>query len=1206
MKKERILIVGAGKGGTALLNMFKEFPLLDIIGVVDINMDAEGIKLARSLGIRTSTNYNEFLKEDLDVVINVTGRFEVHKDLQAKLKGRAVTIIDGMSAKFLWSVLDERQRVFKELELSRERFDALIKGMDAYIYAVDFHTYEIVYVNDKIKEIVGDVEGKICWQVFQKDQKGPCPFCTTHLLIDEEGKPKGVVVWEHYNELLGRWLECRDQLVRWPDGRLVRMEVAVDITDRKMFEEKLKKSEKRFKDLAELLPDIVLEIDTQGRIIYANRIALEKMSYTKEDIDRGINLEDLVDPYYRNIVRNIIEHPLEKRYVPVEIELRKSNGENFWVEFIYDVIFEENKLIGIRGVARDITVRKKLEEGLLRESNLNSTFAEISGLLISSFSLEELSNLILQKSLQLTNSESGCVGYIDFEKNVLVCPARTEDVYEDIKIAQEESLEEVCALIKWVIDNKRVLMINDFSLQSPIKKQEGARFKVEKFLSVPAQVGNVVFGVIAVANTKSSYSQDDLEVMKRLGQLLGLALQRRYIEEEMKKFNRRLEEMVKNRTQELEVLYEFSQKIPTVFNWSKFFHLSFSYLYQAIKYDMVSCFVIIDNVPRVFVGKTSYFSDSIVDSLIENMNKIKTHHFSGATDKITKDMLEFIEIDNLTSTFSNINSCIHLPLRLDSKIKGFICLCFEEEKILDENELRFFDTLMHQISISLERLEVLIKTRERELSSIIDNLPEGIIIIDEDKKLILFNPQARNILSPFISLEKGNMLNKIIDLDIEEILKKENQICETQVNFPKKLILEAMATSLERGLFGRKGWIILLRDVTQQREKESYINQQQRLATVGQLAGGIAHEFNNILNIMMVITDLVLSIEKNISEESRNWLKNIKIQGRRAANLVRQILDFSRISITQKRPFDLLPFLKEWTKLLTRTLPENIRIILEIENEKDSYNILGDVFLIEQIIMNLAANSRDAMPEGGKLYIRLRKLEVDEGKLPPLSIMPKGRYVVLEVEDTGCGMSEEVKRHAFEPFFTTKEVGKGSGLGLSQVYGIVEQHRGFIKLDSKLNEGTKVTIFFPECVQKDLVESVKDTESKEYVEGEGEGILVVEDEIGVLKLFKESLSRFKYKVFTASNGKEALQIYQKNKDEIDLIIVDVIMPYMDGIKLSEEILKDNPDIKIILMSGYAPPKKIEELSQRKNVIFVSKPIDFEKLVLKIKEFIKKS
>jgi PAS domain S-box-containing protein len=1084
-RKERILIVGGGKGGCALLETFKDDPLLEIVGIIDINNQAPGIKLAQAINIETSTHYDDFLDQDLDVVINVTGQKEVMEDLKCKLQGRETVLIDGASAKFLWSLLEERE-----------------------------------------------AQGAVLRNAFHR------------LSFHIEHTPMGAIEWDREFRITA-WNPSAEKIFGFKREEVI------------------------------------------GRSGYNSIIPQD----VKPKMDIIIN--ELKEGKHRHSINDNLT----------------KDGRRIICEWFHTPLFDsQGNIIGAASLVWDVTERKRLQERVIRESTINSALADVSEAVISSFSIEEVANLILEKALEFTKSKSGYVGAINFEDDVLMYPASTDDRWRGL--LQEVNLNKSYPLIKWIIDKKEHLIINKFPQESPIKNMDNKGFPISRLLFVPARVGSVVFGLIGVANAPSDYSEEELTILKRLGEFLGLFLQRRYMEEEVRKFNERLEEAVTKRTSELESLYEFSQKILHVFDLKQFFNLVFLCLGKIIKCDLIGSLFITEEKPRVFVSTSPNTSPNVVSDFLSRLQSIKDKCNLGLPFPLQKIDVEFLGLsqEGTSGKFDQIKTIYQLPITIEANTRGCLCLCFKDDKALSEDELRFFNTLVCQVSLSLERIEVLLKAQERELESIIHSLPEGVVLLNKEGVILLSNPAARDLVSSFMKLRKGDKLNTIGNVDLKEIMNKVNQMCEIKIDHPRKIILEATFTPVAKGILGREAGILLMRDVTQIREREKYTRQQERLATVGQLAGGIAHEFNNILNIIMVTTDLVSSIESNLNPETKEWLKNIKFQGRRAAALVRQVLDFSRTSITQKKPLDLAYFLKGIENLVRQTIPENIEIKIEIEERDKTHIVIADVFQMEQVLMNLITNARDAMPEGGSLSIRIKKLTVEKAESAPLSVMGPGSYVVLEVEDTGCGMSEDILKRAFEPFFTTKQVGKGAGLGLSQVYGIVEQHNGFITIKSHPEKGTKVIVYFPEYkgekeVFDDLIVS-KELSQEDIYKGNGEQILLVEDNTFVCEVIKNGLERLNYKITVAHDAQEGLKIYKENKDSVALIISDVVMPHMDGVKFYHEIKKIKPGAKVILISGYGPFEELETLIQE-GVSFLPKPVDIRKLSFQIKEILKR-
>lgn len=374
--------------------------------------------------------------------------------------------------------------------------------------------------------------------------------------------------------------------------------------------------------------------------------------------------------------------------------------------------------------------------------------------------------------------------------------------------------------------------------------------------------------------------------------------------------------------------------------------------------------------------------------------------------------------------------------------------------------------------------------------------------------------------------------------------------------------------------------------LTKLQETQKQIVQQERLAAVGQLAAGIAHDFNNILTGIQGYAEL-LQIQADMPETAQTDLEHILTQSQRAAYLIRQILDFSRKSIRQPKRLDLVSFLKETVQFLERTIPENIDIDLEVT--RGEYLINADLTQLQQVLTNLAVNARDAMPMGGKLSLRLDTFTLDPDQPPPCPEMPPGRWITLLVSDTGTGIAPEIQSRIFEPFFTTKEVGQGTGLGLAQVYGIVRQHDGYIALDTRGGKGTTFNIFLPPNEVSEL-RPERGLVTVDLPHGNGETILLVEDEPAVLDIARTMLEYLNYRVLAAANSQAALDIYTHHKDEIALILTDMVMPQMDGIELFQVLRAKDPDVKMIMITRYPLGEKAPEVIRQGFTDWLQKPM----------------
>jgi two-component system cell cycle sensor histidine kinase/response regulator CckA len=383
------------------------------------------------------------------------------------------------------------------------------------------------------------------------------------------------------------------------------------------------------------------------------------------------------------------------------------------------------------------------------------------------------------------------------------------------------------------------------------------------------------------------------------------------------------------------------------------------------------------------------------------------------------------------------------------------------------------------------------------------------------------------------------------------------------------------------------------------------------MQAVGQLAGGIAHDFNNVLSAIMMATDFLLNAHRP-TDPSFQDIMQIKQNANRAASLVRQLLAFSRRQTLRPQVLDLGEILSDLTMLLRRLIGE--KVSLEVTHGRDLWPVKVDISQFEQVVVNLAVNARDAMPDGGKLHVRTANVTADECARFGHQPLPAADYVLVEISDTGSGIPPEIIDKIFEPFFSTKEVGKGTGLGLSTVYGIVKQTDGFIFLDSQVGRGTTFRIFLPRHIPgieapaavaaPALVPSAEPSKASADLTGSGT-ILLVEDEDGLRGLNARGLSSRGYTVLEASNGVEALQVMEERGGELDIVVSDVVMPEMDGPTLLKEMRKLNPNLKMIFVSGYAEDAFEKNLPEGGQFAFLPKPFTLKQLVAIVKETMEK-
>ncbi len=487
-----------------------------------------------------------------------------------------------------------------------------------------------------------------------------------------------------------------------------------------------------------------------------------------------------------------------------------------------------------------------------------------------------------------------------------------------------------------------------------------------------------------------------------------------------------------------------------------------------------------------------------------------------------------------------------------------------------------------------ERLLAQVQEQAQRVQEIMDTVPEGVLLLDSDCRVVLTNPLGRRDLAALAGAQVGDTLTRLGNRPLVELLTSP----------PKGLWHEVAADGRSLQVLARpvendatpKGWVLVIRDVTQQYEAERRIQQQERLAAIGQLAAGIAHDFNNIMAVIVLHAQMTAR-SAALSDRDRGRLATINEQAHHATRLIQQILDFSRRAVLERQPLDLLLLLKEQVQLLKRTLPEHITTRLDYGHGE--YTVNADPTRMQQMVMNLAVNARDAMPEGGILSLALERITVEPGASPLLPELEAGDWIRLSVADTGVGIPPEVLPHVFEPFYTTKPPDQGSGLGLAQVYGIVAQHEGRIDVETQVGAGTTFTIYLTALEAPPTMPLSPDVSIPP--QGKGEVILVVEDNPSLRATLRETLTEWGYQVQEAANGVQALALLEELGGAVNLVLSDVVMPEMGGVALAHALRERGWVMPVILLSGYPQERAMAKLRAYGVGVWLSKPPSIEEL-----------
>ncbi len=604
------------------------------------------------------------------------------------------------------------------------------------------------------------------------------------------------------------------------------------------------------------------------------------------------------------------------------------------------------------------------------------------------------------------------------------------------------------------------------------------------------------------------------------------------------------------RRRDLEVLAELAATLGFTADYDELFSRLVAFVHRWIAYDLVAGLLVTEPVWKLWI----YTNRPPGPGLEAQVEGFLLGMYRELSRQIPQADLQRLRRrgpgwDPEAPPIRRLGSLLRFPLwRPEADLQGVFLVGVEEEGAFLPQEARLLREVARQAFHAVGRLQAFLAAQEDRVEALLEHLPEGILLLDGSGRLALANPAARTLLPALGAVGIGEVLEGLGEVPREDLLAGTGV---REIVLPNRRIFELQSRPLRAGP-DVGGWVVVLREVTRERELEARSRRQERLAAVGRLAAGIAHDFNNLLTGILGFAELTAG-HPDLPDDVRPHLHALTELGQKAAHLVRQVLDFSRQSVVQKGPLDLWAFLRECLPILRRMIPEDVEI--RMEGRPGRYVVEADPVQMQQILINLATNARDAMPEGGELTFRLRRREDDEGA-----------WVVLEVSDTGIGIPPENLPHIFEPFFTTKPPEVGTGLGLAQVYGIVQQHGGRIGVRSRVGEGTTFSLAFPALPEEAEVR-IPGAETG-IRRGQGEGILLVEDNVQVLEVARLLLERLGYRVWTARDGREALERYEAHREEVDLVLTDVVMPRLGGVSLARELLERDPDLPVLLMSGY--------------------------------------
>ncbi len=909
-----------------------------------------------------------------------------------------------------------------------------------------------------------------------------------------------------------------------------------DVTDRWRAEEDLRDSERQYRLLFQTNPNPmwVFDLDTQA-FLEVNEAAIQFYGYSRHEF-----LEMTVGglrPHEER--RGAIAAPMPESGRGLIWRHQKKDGTSVDVEVIWSPIEFRDRFAALT-MAVDVTQRRQAEQQ-------SAAFSKLSHGLSAATTAPEAAAIICDASEALFRWTDFALDLYDAARdevtsllNITTIEGRRAEVPPSPQPKTANAL--ICRVIQKgaeLLDPRQTANYAAATMLAPIRK------------------GEKVIGLLLVQNHRpGSYSKSDLGLLQALADQCGGALERVRAEEALRESQRRFRDLFENSPDAI-----FVEDMDAT----------------VLDVNFTAC-VLHGMTREQLVGKNA-LTDLIPPSRRENARE--------GFQKLAAGKLSWLEGESLTLT----GRAIPVEVRAGRiEFGGRPALLLHVRDITDRRTA----------AAALQSSEALFR-------SVWENSVDGMRLTDENGIIVAVNEAYCNFVGikagalegrPFTAVYAASenwdeMLKKLRDFFLDRRRSQKRQQQHT-LHDGRTVAMEITDSFIE--VEGRPLLMLsLFRDVTAQRRLEEQLRQSQKMEAIGQLAGGVAHDFNNILTVIHGHASLLLS--SGLDESGARSAQQITQAAERAAGLTRQLLTFSRRQLIQPKRWDMNKIVGNMTDMLGRILGEDVT--LQLNYSHSPAIVEADAGMVEQVLLNLAVNARDAMPRGGQLSVRIAIVDVNESHVQRQPEARIGRFACVSNTDTGCGIPPENLSRIFEPFFTTKEVGRGTGLGLATVYGIIKQHQGWVEVESAPGKGSTFRVFLP-FVGAAEVAAERPTTSFS-VRGGNETILLVEDEKPVRELVARILEKHGYMVLQAANGAEAVDLWHANKDHVQLLLTDLIMPgAVNGRELAETLWTDRPDLKVIFSSGYSADVVGKDFKLESEVNFLQKPYHPQTLAVTVR------
>lgn len=843
---------------------------------------------------------------------------------------------------------------------------------------------------------------------------------------------------------------------------------------------------------------------------------------------------------------------------------------------------------------RNAQLVNNLETQLL----LSQTMHEVGALLTSQASLEEVLAKVLDLLDRVVSFDSASILLLGEDDKLHLSASRGIENVDSVRDSINEHADELLPQ-SW-IERKTVYVSDTRKSRAWVDIPETSY--IRSWIGAVLYVQDSFIGILNVDNNEvDAYDSDQMRTVRSFADQAAIAIE-----------NARLFEEKQISHHRLQVLYELNNQLAETLDWETIIKRSTAIAKNALDGEVSDYYQYHPDNGEVELICSHGRSEEEI-SLIKN--KLITLEDTGDLQWVLENqtsvrMSNVLEDDRwvvIPNLDNQIRSLITVPVFIDEQLSGALSVlhCDRDAFSIEHEEL--LNAISQQTGLALnnarrykevERLIDALEARQAMQNTLFDHLPVGVMLLDDQYHVLSSNELGKEYVRVLNDHRHLDQLSSLGSKDLDELVlyEKDPRPLEISSNTGDTRTFEVQIRPVSSA--SESYWVLMIDDVTQERDRDRRLHMQERLATIGQFAAGIAHDFNNIMSAIMVYAD-VLSRDGNLSSQNADRITVIQKQAQRATDLITQILDFSRHSVIQRKNIDLVPFIREMKTLLERVMPEDIPISMDVENGNPPLTVNGDPTRLQQMVMNLAVNARDAMPQGGRLHIGLQIRVIEEYQIPPVPGMSAGQWVQISIRDDGVGIPEQERQHIFEPFYTTKESGEGTGLGLAQVYGIVKQHEGFIDVESTVGEGTTLNIFLPLIQESD--EDPSREEPRGSLDGQGDLVLIVEDDKSLRNALWNLFEECNFQVILAKNGQKGLEILEQIGGKISIVISDLVMPVMGGMEMYRKARELYPHKRFLFITGHKEASRKIDVIQDPYIRRLQKPFTMEEIITSVRE-----